>query len=399
MQKKIALFGDSDSQIFGFLPHAHAFKERGWNVSVLIDGTISIPENVLKRVSENFSVAKIKIETLPKHLQESKVDVAGIYSRASKLHQFRHEFSKLFYEDADARPGIFTGYNGLTYEKFEEGLAWRLGFDVIALNGPRDQLLAEEFINSTHCCNQPTVITGLAPCNLNGIIQPKQKSPRKSFVFAEQVVVPTTKAERRYLIFQLLRIATNNPDWDILIKCRVRRFEKTFHDVKHHMEGILREFKKRPENLKITYDNLPDLLDSATLFGTVSSTALFEALNKAVPSIVVSDFGVKNSHGTHVFSKSGLSTKLAHIENLSVLEKIRPTKEWLNWVGAVNIDNQALIDFFEERRFEGKNFQQQYHSKNDIEIWSRAKTHFKFSQKIRWLLEKLKIIEGPNAGN
>lgn len=389
----VALFGDSDSQIFGLLPHANAFRNRGWNVSILIDKSSSIPAGLLKRVSDDFSTFHVPRENLPNYILEGNFKVAGVFSRASHLHRFRLNFEKQCLQYSENRPGIFTGYNGLTYEKFEEGLAWRLGYDVVALNGPRDGLLLEEFVKFSDCHAQPYVTTGLAQSKLglrdtNSILPTKQNPNRKLFVFAEQVVVPTTKAERRYLVSQLIQIATSNPEWDIFIKCRIRKSEKTFHDVKYHLEKILKEFRNRPKNLKISYDNLPDLLKRASLFGTISSTAIFESLNASVPSIVISDFGIKNSHGTHVFSNSGVATKLSDIRDLALLEDIEPSEEWLEWVGASNIQTGSLINFFEIHQFKRNNFTPQYFSEADIEIWQRSKKRFKFNPYIQRLLEK-----------
>lgn len=392
----VALFGDSDSQIFGLLPHARSFKERGWKVNILIDQENSIPKSLLERVSADFPFTQIPIKKLSLHILKERFDAVGVYTRASKLFKFRLEFEKSCKQHPGSRPGIFTGFNGLTYEKFEEGLAWRLGYDVLVLNGPRDRSLFNEFVEFSHCNNQPYLISGMSQSKQNKsnekkCTEAKTRNNRKQFVFAEQVVVPTTKSERRYLISQLLRIARTNPNWDILIKCRVRKNEKTFHEVKHHLEGLLRQFNNCPKNLQITYEPLPHLLKSATLFATISSTAIFEALSMGIPSIVIADFGVKNSHGTHVFSNCGVSTNLASIGDLSSFATSYPSEKWLNWVGASGISGNPLVDYFEKNKFENSLFQSQYFGEDDLSVWKSTKTGFRFSPRIQRIFNFLHI--------
>jgi len=392
--KTIALFGDSDSQIFGLLPHANAFKKRDWHVTIVIENFESIPSHVLKRVTANFQSRQLKFNKFHSYVLSENFDVVGVFSRGSKLHQFRMEFEKLCLKSQHKRPKIFTGYNGLTYEKFEEGLAWRLGYDVIALNGPRDFTLFSDFVSFGKCHAQPSVITGLAqskqPPELGGF--EKQANRKKSMVFAEQVIVPTSKIERYYLVEQLVRIAIANPDWEILIKCRVRSHEKTFHNVKYHFENILNSFNNRPNNLKITYTDLPQLLKEAALFATISSTAIFEALNNGIPSIIISDFGVKNSHGTHVFSNSKITKKLANIGDLSLAANGYPSQKWLNWIGASNIKACAIVDYFETQKIRTEGFEPQLYCEADIDIWNKAKKKNFIPSGIKKLFNKVRKL-------
>ena len=126
---------------------------------------------------------------------------------------------------------FFTGFNGLSYEKFEEGLAWRLGFDVIALNGPRDKTLFTDFVGYGPWKEQPTIITGLVQAkeiadDKEDASKNAEGKTRKTFVFAEQVIVPSSLPERRYLLSQLIRIANKNSKWDVVIKCRGKTARK-----------------------------------------------------------------------------------------------------------------------------------------------------------------------------
>ena len=353
----VTLFCDSDSQIFGALPHGEAFQQKGWRVRFVLDNMETMPDEVLQKVNEHFDVVNT---TFVQFLQEKFVkdsDVVGVFSYGSRIHNFRNQFEATCQYYGERRPGIFTGFNGLVYEKFEEGLSWRLGYDVISVNGQRDLTLLKEFLRNTEYENQPVVVTGLK--RTNGLYKNLicRNRSRKKFVFAEQVVVPKSLNDRQRLIAILVGTAKKNPDWDVVIKKRIKRGEKTFHSEMFDIVEILSGISDKPSNISISSEPIDKLLMHTDLFCTISSTAIFESIAIGVPSFVMSDFGIKNQFGTHVFFSSKLIVALEGIRNLDSLLSLRPDTRWLDWVGLTHCNPEVLVDYFNGRRYHPREFQ------------------------------------------
>jgi hypothetical protein len=96
-------------------------------------------------------------------------------------------------------------------ERFEEAIAWRLGYDLICLNGPRDQARLE------CCCATPPSRVSAACSPAWGAIRQRPANtdrpterPRR-LVFAEQVVMPADQAERRRMVRILAALARRSP--------------------------------------------------------------------------------------------------------------------------------------------------------------------------------------------
>jgi hypothetical protein len=154
-------------------------------------------------------------------------------------------------------------------------------------------------------------------------------------VFAEQVVMPSALEERRRLVRILARLARRSPEWELLIKPRVAPHESTFHAVDTHISHTLVEsLGSPPANLQLSYAPLPELLAQSRLLTTVSSTALFDALDLGCRAVVMDDFGLRQDLGTPFFAGSGLLRSLATAPDLdSLASGAEPDPAWLHWVG------------------------------------------------------------------
>lgn len=351
------LAADSDSQVFGASAHARAFARRGWRVIFAVPKPESLPQNALERI-KNFEVVQIALEALPYSSAALKAGVIGVFATGSKLARFRQNFEDrlLMLQADEARPAIFTGYNGLVYEKFEEGLAWRLGYDFVALNGPRDARAAKEFLGAD---DESLVVTGI------GHDSPqieKITCERPSLLFAEQVVVPSRPGERVYLARELVRIARENPGWDVIVKPRVRPTETTFHQIKSHISPLIQANGPLPDNLLISYEPIESGCAKASVFCTISSTALFTALRTEIPSFVIGDFGVRNGLGTHVFARSGVVLNLRDIHSLDELGPLQINNDWVADLGFCDDHREQLIDRIESGAFVAGDFRQLFYS-------------------------------------
>ncbi|MBB3973788.1 DUF6716 putative glycosyltransferase [Hansschlegelia beijingensis] len=352
MSDRRVLFAcDLDSQVFGALPLALAFEARGWRPTFAIDAGRGLTTSAAERLGGRFEIIERSLGALALDEAALGSDAVGVYATGSRVLLFRHVCELAARALERPRPALFCGFNGLVLGRFEEGVAWRLGYDQICLNGPRDRDAFAAFLATTDFSGQPAVITGLRrrpDSPLRGLKPPPEPGRRKVFVFAEQVAVPGDPRRRGELVAALARLAAASPDWDVVVKARVRPQEQTFHDQTHHVEHLVAKLAVRPANLLVSYAPIDGLLAAADLFGTISSTALFDALDHGVPAVLAADFGVRNAHGTHLMLGSGVSVRLGELASLDDAPRRRPNPRWLDRVGYGPAHSAgALIDRLE----------------------------------------------------
>ena len=309
------------------MPFARSFGAAGWSVTFAIPHADALPDNARALLGDHGEVLPLSAADLAGDDAAFAADAIGVFSTGSTIARFRRLFADAAARRGGTRPAIFTGFNGLVYEKFEEGLAWRLGYDVVALNGDRDLAMAREMLGADDG-GQHFVVTGLRPGAR--VAQGGQRD--RMLLFAEQVAVPDTPAERTVLVVRLAEVARANPGWKVVVKPRIRPGEATFHGEVADLGALIAQ-SSPPKNLVIDHSPLPNLLARAGIFTTISSTALFEALDAGVPSFVVGDFGIRNAFGTHVLVNSGLFRTLEALGPLDELVLPGPAADWCAWVG------------------------------------------------------------------
>lgn len=362
-RKRILFACDLDSQVFGALPLALAFRARGWTVAFSIHGASELSDTARNTLGDRFDLMDGWLGELAVSRRVYEFDAVGVYATGSRIARFRHDIALAARVRGGPRPALICGFNGLVYEKFEEGLAWRLGYDQICLNGPRDHDAFKDFIAGTPFEAQSATIVGLRRRTDAPAPSPKPATggPQR-FVFAEQVIVPADPQHRAALVATLARLAQASPGWLMTIKVRVRPDERTFHDQVAPIAALLDALPSRPANLELSYAPLDGLLATADLFGTVSSTALFDAMDRGVPSCVATDFGVRNAYGSHVLFGSGLTVALSDCADLDQIPRRTADPRWLDRVGyGPQHTPDALIAALE--RFDGSSpFQPQAQS-------------------------------------
>lgn len=335
----VVLIADLDSQLFGAMPFAKAFRSAGWQVALCIPSKAAIPAVLMAEIEAEFQTFSLEIADVPHSAVIQTVDAVGVFATGSRIAQFRetmHVVGRL----TGRRPFLFTGYNGLVYEKYEEGIFWRLGYDVICLNGPRDKLIFDATLGGSPYAAQPTVMTGLhRPVRSH----PPRGDRRKTMVFAEQVAAPATAPERDQLFALLEGAAEANPDWTVVVRPRIAPHEQTFHKIVLHPEALKSRW---PSNMMLSYRPLGQLLGEADLLCTLSSTAVFDAMDAGVPFVLMSDFGIRTAIGTHFFATSGAAVSFAGPPDLDDFLNVAPSPEWLRHVGAspdCTIDNLVTL--------------------------------------------------------
>ncbi|QUS54888.1 DUF6716 putative glycosyltransferase [Pseudovibrio brasiliensis] len=337
---RILLIVDSDSQVFGMLPYAEICSAAEYKCTFLIPVKNNIPHHLMSQLKNKYEVLNANPHDCT--INYYNFEAIGVSLPGSKISEFRNFMQNLCEKNLN-RPFIFTIFNGLVYEKFEEGLAWRLGYDLICLNSMIDFQKAKTLLANTPYKNQPFLVTGLSRSEKTAV-KNNHSSEKKVFLFVEQVAAPKTKNERDWLFQSLNQLAKNNLDWEFIIKPRIRKTEKTFHNCVLHAEDAL---KNTAFNLQLSHQPLTELIASADIIVSVSSTALFDAHYAGKPIAYVADFGWRNDLGTHVFAGSGIDIHIANHPALNEFIERRPNPKWLEDIGARSYELNNLPDLIE----------------------------------------------------
>ena len=335
MSQRLLLIADSDSQLLACQALARSAVEQEVEIIVNAIPRPGTPTAVLAALGEIGPVWGFSLQQLLANSRLDQFDAIGVYLTGSKLAEFRSLYHLTRRQQQRPTRPLFCGFNGVVLERFEEAIAWRLGYDLICLNGPRDQARLEMLLRHTPFSGQCSVLTGLGR-NRPGTCSGASATERPlRLVFAEQVVMPDAPAERRRLLRILARLARRSPHWELVIKPRVAPHETTFHSVETHISHTLVEtMGSPPANLRLSYAPLPQLLLESRLLATVSSTALFDALDLGCKPVVMDDFGLRQDLGTPFFAGSGLLQSLARVDDLDALAQgPDPDPDWLHWVG------------------------------------------------------------------
>ncbi len=209
----------------------------------------------------------------------------------------------------DRRPVVVTGYVGVVYEKLTDGLLLRHGADLVLANSRQD---AERFRAVYEGVGaDASAVTEVALPFLGGEPYPGAPDPSAprgqrpyTVVFAAQPSVPDTRRDRTYLLERLVRHARLHPGREVLLKLRSRPGEHTTHIEELPYQKLAQRLDP-PPNFRLVYGNMGDVLDRTDLMVTVSSTAALESLHRRIPTVVLTDLGVREALGNHHFVGSG----------------------------------------------------------------------------------------------
>ena len=329
---QLLLIGDSDSQLLACEALARFPDRASVNITVNAIPRDGTPIGILERARALGNLWKLELPQLLRHPSLLHFDAIGVFLTGSMLAFVRQVIQLM---PGARKPFLFCGFNGVVLVGFEEAISWRLGYDLICLNGPRDAAALKRLVADTPFADQPVLTTGLQRNPTQTALLPAEHRPRR-MVFAEQVVIPASSTERQRMVRILAEVARRSPDWEVLIKPRVAPSEATFHHAGYHISQTLQDtLGHPPANLRLDYRPLPELLQEARLMATVSSTALFDALDYGCKPVVMADFGALPESGVHVFTGSGVCKHFNSLPDLDSLETELPWPDpaWLEWLG------------------------------------------------------------------
>jgi hypothetical protein len=244
------------------------------------------------------------------------------------------------WEGRTKRPVVVTGYVGVVYEKLADGLLLRHGADLVLANSRQD---AERFRAVYEGVGaDASSVTEVALPFLGGAAY--EKHDPYTVVFAAQPSVPENRKDRTYLLNRLIQHARLHPDREVLLKLRSKPGEHTTH-IEELPYQKLAQKTDLPANFRLVYGHMGEVLDRTDLLVTISSTAALESLHRRIPTVVLSDLGVREALGNHHFVGSGC---LASWDQLDAGYEPPPDPAWVARQG-VAADGQYETAFDEAR--------------------------------------------------
>ncbi|MFI1439282.1 DUF6716 putative glycosyltransferase [Streptomyces fructofermentans] len=228
------------------------------------------------------------------------------------------------WQGCERRPVVVTGYVGVVYEKLADGLLLRHGADLVLANSRQD---AERFTAVYEGVGaDASSVTEVALPFLGGAVRTQDGDPY-TVVFAAQPSVPESRTDRAYLLDRLVRHARLHPEREVLLKLRSRPGEHTTHIEEQPYQRLAERVPGgTPANFRLVYGHMGEVLDRTDLLVTVSSTAALESLHRRIPTVLLTDLGVRESLGNHHFVGSGC---LASWNQLDDGHLPAPDEDWV----------------------------------------------------------------------
>ncbi|MET8899220.1 DUF6716 putative glycosyltransferase [Streptomyces sp. NPDC004538] len=275
---------------------------------------------------------------------EESYDVLVLALVGGGVQAMLHGLGRAWRDRAD-RPVVVTGYVGVVYEKLADGLLLRHGADLVLANSRQD---AERFRSVYEGVGADAgAVTEVALPFLGGAGyagEPDGTDRPYTVVFAAQPSVPDSRKDRTYLLDRLIRHARRHPEREVLLKLRSKPGEHTTHIEELPYQKLVQRADP-PPNFRLVYGHMGEVLDRTDLLVTISSTAALESLHRRIPTVVLTDLGVREALGNHHFVGSGC---LASWDQLDEGHRPAPDAEWVARQG-VAADGEYTTAFDEAR--------------------------------------------------
>ncbi|MDR6975603.1 hypothetical protein J2X68_002287 [Streptomyces sp. 3330] len=331
---RIAVLADSDTRWkWGALtatriaPSVEAGSGSGARVAPVLDGFLlrgratPTPRQLAEVGVRADSLSEVTAPEFLRAMTRTPYDVLVLALVGGGVQAMLHGLKRVW-EGRAERPVVVTGYVGVVYEKLADGLLLRHGADLVLANSRQD---AERFRAVYEGVGaDASAVTEVALPFLGGAPYTGGHDPY-TVVFAAQPSVPENRRDRTYLLDRLVRHARLHPEREVLLKLRSKPGEHTTHIEELPYQRLVQKLDP-PPNFRLVYGNMGDVLDRTDLMVTVSSTAALESLHRRVPTVVLTDLGVREALGNHHFAGSGC---LASWDQLDAGHRPAPDEEWV----------------------------------------------------------------------
>jgi len=159
-------------------------------------------------------------------------------------------------------------------------------------------------------------------------------SDRTDVVFFAQSISPATLDSRRFVLDLMVTLAQRHPGRKIYFKLRHLPGENDAHKHKElfsYPSMLDRYIDEKPANFEFTTANMTEILSSAAICITCTSTAAMDAISAGIPTLVYVDYPENYSDRfakpmRKEFAKSGL---IASIADIMDLRGRRPRESWI----------------------------------------------------------------------
>ncbi|WP_330348506.1 DUF6716 putative glycosyltransferase [Streptomyces sp. NBC_00582] len=328
---RIAVLADSDTRWkWGALTASRIVPRSGSGVQAdpaLLDGFLlrgratPTPRQLAEVGVDADSLREVTAVEFLRAMTRESYDVLVLALVGGGVQAVLHGLKRVWEGRAD-RPVVVTGYVGVVYEKLADGLLLRHGADLVLANSRQDAERFRAVYDGVGA--DSSSVTEVALPFLGGAPYAGEHDPY-TVVFAAQPSVPESRKDRTYLLNRLVQHARLHPRREVLLKLRSKPGEHTTHIEELPYQKLVQRLDP-PANFRLVYGNMGEVLDRTDLLVTISSTAALESLHRRVPTVVLSDLGVREALGNHHFVGSGC---LASWDQLDAGHRPTPDEEWV----------------------------------------------------------------------
>ncbi|MFJ3303342.1 DUF6716 putative glycosyltransferase [Streptomyces sp. NPDC086549] len=322
---RVAVLADSDTRWKWGALTAQRVVPEGSDIRLdgyLLRGRATPTARQLKEVGvQADSLREVTAVEFLRAMREESYDVLVLALVGGAVQAMLHGLRRV--QDGSAkRPVVVTGYVGVVYEKLADGLLLRHGADLVLANSRQDADRFRAVYEGVGA--DASSVTEVALPFLGGQPYTGEHDPY-TVVFAAQPSVPENRKDRTYLLNRLIEHARKHPEREVLLKLRSKPGEHTTH-IEELPYQKLAQGQDLPANFRLVYGHMGEVLDRTDLLVTVSSTAALEALHRRIPTVVLTDLGVREVLGNHHFVGSGC---LASWDQLDAGHRPAPDEEWV----------------------------------------------------------------------
>lgn len=228
------------------------------------------------------------------------------------------------------RTALISALPGVAFPATRKGWNYRRAGDAFICHS-HAEARDFSFMTEEASGHQPTIMVSKLPFLRSQGFPPEPSKNIKRVVFAPQAKVPTAREERESILVALERTARLNPGVEVVVKLRARAGEPQTHLENHPFDALFENLQRSGRlgsttHVRFETGSMSEVLSANTALVTVSSTAALESIDRGLPTLVLSDFGVSRQMINTVFSASDL---LGNLEDLTALNFRAPNKPWL----------------------------------------------------------------------
>lgn len=224
---------------------------------------------------------------------------------------------------------LVSALPGVAYPATANGWRYRRSSDAFIVHSHAESREFEQLAERESEHTPAILVSKLPFLRTAGFPQPQAQAVT-SVVFAAQAKVPVQREEREAILLALDQVVRLNPQVRVVVKLRARAGEPQTHAEAFPFDSLWNDLAARGAVGASHVDFVAGSMDAVLVPGaallTVSSTAALEAIDRGLPVLVITDFGINEQMINTVFRGSGL---LGTLEDAQALQFSSPNRAWL----------------------------------------------------------------------